>query len=916
MHVHNNFCLKIGHLNIRSLAKHFDETAILMQEHNFDFLGLSETWLSNKNTNRSIQIKNYKLIRSDRDSHAGGVCLYFRSNLKVKKLSSGSCGKVEFLASEFESCFGTMLILVIYNPSPVCRNDIGDIQNIFEKHLSNYNRFIGLGDFNYNMLADNQLSTYFRINNLYFLPFSPTRLNNLLDLIICFEPDKHNVLSYGQLAVPALSDHDLIFACYKFFRIRDQISYSVVPDYNSIDCDYFTNCFYSLNWSTLYNLSDVNVILDEFNNRFLHLESVCLPWKRSIKKCPTVPWLNVNILNLMERRDRAYKIYKWSGLEVDLNSYKQLRNQVTSSIYHAKQNFYFRSSYNSKHTWNNLKKLGVSSTISDAEIDFSADEILASITRSDVSSGVMPLADNCFAASVDDDTFSFQCVDELTILNAINSIKSDSKAYDRIDFKMLKLFVDLFLPQIKFIINQCLTKSVFPDSWKVASVIPLPKKDVVSGLGDIRPISILPALSKVLEKIMQLQMLQHANSHNYFCKFQSGYKPGHGTTTALVHIVDDLSALLDSTNSFAILVLLDFSKAFDSVNHMLLLQKLYLYYKFSTSAVRLIHSYLHNRKQFVKHGDTYSEIQEVVAGVPQGSILGPLLFSMYINDLPWKIQHCKFHLFADDLQLYIGGHISELSVIVAKVNADLQNTSLWAKNNSLALNPNKSKALFLSRNKSLNVIPLLYLDNYIISYVSTVKNLGLIMNSSLSWNDHVSSLCQKVNYSLYTLRFIKSICPVNLRIYLVKSLILPIFTYCDIIFNKCDSISRRLLETTFNNCTRYVHDIRKFDHISEYRNSILGCDLFQLYYHRTAMFIFRIINSETPIYLFEKLKFSRSLRTRNINLPAMSCNVYRNSGLINAIITWNSIPPEVRNITSISKFKKEIVSLLNNQTCG
>lgn len=175
MRVNKNYSLKFGHLNVRSLIKHLNDITIMLHVHQFDFLALSETWLHSRITNKLLHINNYKLLRGDRiNNRWGGVALYFRASLNIKLLASGCFGKVEFLASELISKFGKILLLVIYNPSPVVSVDSDNLNAIFTQYLSEYKKVVCLGDFNYNMLIGNKLNTCFQIHNLFSSPFGPT----------------------------------------------------------------------------------------------------------------------------------------------------------------------------------------------------------------------------------------------------------------------------------------------------------------------------------------------------------------------------------------------------------------------------------------------------------------------------------------------------------------------------------------------------------------------------------------------------------------------------------------------------------------------------------------------------------------------------------------------------------------------
>jgi retron-type reverse transcriptase len=221
---------------------------------------------------------------------------------------------------------------------------------------------------------------------------------------------------------------------------------------------------------------------------------------------------------------------------------------------------------------------------------------------------------------------------------------------DGIPISFVRLSFPVTLKYLAHIVNTALTKSIFPKAWKMAYLLPVGKISRPVELHDYRPISILPCLSKVLEKITKNQILTHIDKFNLLHRFQSGFREGHSTTTALAKIIDDFSSYV-ANGMVSLLVLLDFSKAFDSVDHGILLDKLFKQFNFSSPSIRLLASYLTDRYQIVKLNEKLSEPSCLISGVPQGSILGPILFSMFINDIANSLTSVKFHLFADDVQI-------------------------------------------------------------------------------------------------------------------------------------------------------------------------------------------------------------------------------------------------------------------------
>ena len=305
---------------------------------------------------------------------------------------------------------------------------------------------------------------------------------------------------------------------------------------------------------------------------------------------------------------------------------------------------------------------------------------------------------------------------------------------------------------------------------------------------------------------------------------QSGYKKKHSTITALLKITDDLKNALDKSK-FNVLVLLDFSKAFDSIVHEILYQKLRSRFSFDTLSIKLITSYLCNRKQFVcTSNDCYSEMRTVNRGVPQGSILGPLLFSLYINDLPDVLSNSSCHMYADDCQIYCSGDINSLRETISNINLDIGKIVQWSKENYLNLNASKTQSIVICNRNStidnmrkINVIDHVQIENVKIDYVNEVKNLGIVFDSHLSWESQAKCVYQKVNFSLHSLIDQNRFLDFETKVKLVKSLVLPIITYGDLLFSMASKEALERLNKSYNACIRFIFNLKKYDHISTYR---------------------------------------------------------------------------------------------------
>lgn len=306
--------------------------------------------------------------------------------------------------------------------------------------------------------------------------------------------------------------------------------------------------------------------------------------------------------------------------------------------------------------------------------------------------------------------------------------------------------IDVILPTVTHIFNASIMTGSYPSLWKMALVKPLPKSNTPSTVNQYRPISILPTLSKALEHIVHGQLTNYLDEHKLLDDYQSGFRHGHSTTTALLKVTEDIREAMDMDEVTA-LTLLDFSNAFSSVDIDLLLAKMKTLH-LSDNTLSWMDSYLRDRQQCVSLDNQFSQWRCTKAGVPQGSVLGPLLFSIYINDVSKNLRYCRYHLYADDLQLYIHSRPNTINESIDKLNCDLATVSTWAANFGLALNPSKTQAIIIGHKRLVNSLnnsnlSVVTLNNTLIPYSSVVKNLGFFFDNNLSWNFQVKETIKK-----------------------------------------------------------------------------------------------------------------------------------------------------------------------------
>lgn len=473
------------------------------------------------------------------------------------------------------------------------------------------------------------------------------------------------------------------------------------------------------------------------------------------------------------------------------------------------------------------------------------------------------------------------------------------------------------------IINTCILENVFPDLWKKSVIIPIPKKTNPTNQEDFRPISILPVVSKIVERHICNQVITYTDLMKIIPDCQSGFRKNFSTTTCLVKLINDIR-LSQEMKETTCLSLLDFSKAFDTLNHNLLLAKLH-YFGLSEQSVNFLRAYLTQRSHCVGIKKDFSLLKSpytpMTAGVPQGSILGPLLFSLYVADMNDELSHSKLQQYADDSQLYLSFTNENYIISNLQYNIDINRIDKFATDHNLKLNTSKSCVLFFESSKArvtgITKNFKVEINNVLLPVVAEAKNLGIHVDSKLTFNSHIKNKLTNAYCRLKKLNIYKKFLPPFVKYYLCNTLILSLFDYGDIVYDASLSAGlAKSIQKIQNSCMRFSFNIPYRHHITPYLNSNSILSMCNRRKCHMLSFIYKVLKTGKPPYLNSLFNsHEHSYFTRNVNnfkVPQHRTAAFQRSFSFVAIQLWHQIPKCVQEL-SYEKFVNSVKSIYLEQ---
>ena len=473
-----------------------------------------------------------------------------------------------------------------------------------------------------------------------------------------------------------------------------------------------------------------------------------------------------------------------------------------------------------------------------------------------------------------------------------------SSSVENISSRILK---DAFLAQIdrfRYLVSQIFITGVYPNLWKIANIIPLQKDGNVHSVNNLRPISLLPLPSKIVEKIIHDRMMHHLEFNGYLDTKQGGFRKNNSTVNTVSYLTNDIFNNMNK-REITMATYIDMAKAFDTVNHTILLNKLEKL-GIVGNLLKLLKNYLVDRKQSTTANGYTSDVDNVTCGIPQGSTVGPLMYIIYVNDVISSIRNCDYYLYADDTIIYTSGSLQDCT---QRLMTDLAQFKRWCNMNKLTLNVKKTKySIFGLKSQTRKILNHeLFIDTTKIDRVYTYKYLGITLDVNLNYNKHLENVIKSISYKSLLLAKIRKYISTDVAIRIYKTMILPVLEYGDILYDGTNMKLTGKLQTLQNRCLRTC--ILPMQHIPTIRLHEI-CSIGKLEMRRKM---------HLQLYMFKQKHNVTIVNNRNVHTRAHEALLYttlkpnsekyKNNVFYKGALAWNSLSVQIRKTQTYSSLK-------------
>lgn len=936
--------LDVAHLNICSIRNKLD--IIETEFRDKDIICITESHLNETVDDNDLLIENFSnvIFRKDRYLRpGGGIVIYHKDTIIMKRRTDLEVPDLELLWVEITVSANKLLLGCIYRP-PDSNVDYWDRLDNLLYHVTDNSRQTNLdiiitGDINVNMLTmqpNSHLSRLLVKYNLSSYVNEPTRItpnsSTLIDIIFS---NNDNIVKNVNVTPPICSDHSVINFSIPDSVFKQHTYTKYIMEYANADVVKMNQIINNTDWVSISNQHDVNgfnsVLVDTINN----VIEECIPRKKITIRPNDKPWMTNEIRLKIRQRNRIHKKATRTNHPNHWANFRNIRNETISLIRECKSLYIEKlesslndSSISSSSWWKTAKSilkinnkmapippLNCNNTIIFHPFDKAeclVDHFTAISTSSDNIDPLPPVPDSPYTLS--NIIIHEQDVrDQLSLLNDKKPAGPDGMVP-----KIIKLLSHSLVTPLVILYNKTMQCSSIPLSWKLANINAIYKgKGNTNDVLNYRPISITSCFGKMLEKIVFKHLYNHLLEFEIITKYQSGFIPGDSTVYQLLSMYNTIVSKLDKGLEIRS-IFCDVSKAFDRVWHPGLLYKLEMY-GIKGKLLDWFRNYLTNRKHRVMTEGFFSTYRQVSAGVPQGSVLGPFLFLIYINDIVEYIENEK-RLFADDTSLF---KVIETNPQDAanSLYRDLCNIDTWSKIWDIKFNPSKTESLTFSRKREI-ISPDIAFQNEIVKNVSSHMHLGLFLSEDGKWHHHINFIYTKVFKRINLLKSVKYKMSRKSLITIYTAYIRPILEYGDVIYDNCTQQEATLLESAQLEVARIITGLRRgTSHFKLYTE--LGWDTLatRRKKHRLIL-LYKILQGTTPTYLnelvephFNQINDNYLLRnTRVFTIPRSRTNLYLKSFIPNTLNDFNNLAARVdlTSVTSLYQFKKILTKSISD----